>query len=164
MEGSGLYGWLAGWSGISTQPPSGVSTTVESGKTYSVGGAVFSSSSSSSSSSFVVCVSGGGEAVTRSSHVMLMLMRQCLAVSPLWCRHLPGLFSYVCVMAPPPPPPLRTPYAVHVGRCLSIEQKPLVTFCIFVRVALYICVSFGYTLSNQLCQMVSHTACSHRLR
>ena len=49
VEGSGLSGWLVGRSGIRTEPPSGVSTTVESGKTYNVGGAVSSSSSPSSS-------------------------------------------------------------------------------------------------------------------
>ena len=53
MEGSGLSGWLAGRSGIRTERPSGVSTTVESGYTYSVGGGAVSSSRS------VVCVSGG---------------------------------------------------------------------------------------------------------
>ena len=48
-------GWFADRSGIRTAPPSAVSRTVDSGKTYNVGGVV----SSSSSSRFVVCVSGG---------------------------------------------------------------------------------------------------------
>ena len=63
VEGSGLSylvkdsGWFADRSGIRTAPPSAVSRTVDSGKTYNVGGVV--SSYSSPSSRIVVCVSGG---------------------------------------------------------------------------------------------------------
>ena len=125
MEVSGLSslyrvedsGWCADRSGIRTAPPSAVSSTLDSGNTYNVGGGGAVSSSSSSRS--VVWVSGGdAELYSNSSPMVVAAMLEATSSLGIMTMSV----SVMVVVTP-------AMVLVVMWKCLYVSSSPPIVWC-----------------------------------